>query len=170
MKKLLVLAIAILMSGAALAQTGSKVGTIDVDVVLSKMTELKSVQDGVQAYGQELDAELGKKIATYDSLIANYQKMQETWGDAIRGTKQNEIIDLETEMAQFRDNSVQLLQIRQNELMGPLYSKIGQALEVVAKENQYTQVLAVNAALAYLDKNFDLTNAVLQQLGLPIDE
>ena len=70
------------------AQT-SKVGTIDVDYILSKMPELASVKTGVEDYGKELDTELGEKIARYDSLIAGYQANEATYGDAIKKTKQS---------------------------------------------------------------------------------
>jgi outer membrane protein len=170
MKKLLIVAFSLMISLGAMAQTASKVGTIDVDYILSKMPELTQVQSGVQTYGKGLDAQLGEKLAVYDSLIKNYTKMENTYGDAIKRTKQTEIIDLEDEMAQFRDNSVSLLQIKQNELMGPLYTKIGKALELVAKEQGYTQVLAVNASIAYLDKNFDVTAAVMKKMGLSTEE
>ncbi|MEP2934998.1 MAG: OmpH family outer membrane protein [Gilvibacter sp.] len=170
MKKLFIVAFSLMISLGAVAQTASKVGTIDVDAILSKMPEIQQVQTGVQAYGKELDDQLGVKLAKYDSLITNYQKMETTYGDAIKRTKQDEIINLENEMAQFRENSVSLLQIKQNELMGPLYTKIGKALEVVAKEQQYTQVIAINASLAYLDKNFDVTAAVMQKMGIPTEE
>ena len=151
------------------AQT-SKVGTIDVDYILSKMPALESVKTGVESYGKELDTELGQKIAKYDSLIAGYQANEGTYGDAIKKTKQTEIIDLEGEMQQFRQNSVTLLQLRQNELMQPLYTKIGEALETVAKEQGFSQVLTSNNNIAYLDPQFDLTVAVMKKLGLPVEE
>ncbi len=170
MKKLIIVAFSLMISLGSMAQTTSKVGTIDVDYILSKMPEIEQVKVEVQAYGNELDGQLNEKIVVYDSLIANYQAMETTYGDAIKGIKQTEIINLENDMTQFRENSVSLLQIRQNELMGPLYAKIGKSLEVVAKEQLYTQVVAVNASIAYLDKNFDVTNAVLTNMGIPLEE
>ena len=161
--------IALATSFQMFAQT-SKVGTIDVDYILSKMPDLTNVKSGVEAYGKELDTELGQKIAKYDSLIAKYQEMESTYGDAIKKTKQNEIIALEGEMQQFRQNSVTLIQLKQNELMQPLYQKVGVALEAVAQEQGYTQVLTSNATVAYLDPKFDLTIAIMQKLGLPTEE
>ena len=161
--------IAVATSFQMFAQT-SKVGTIDVDYILSKMPDLETVKAGVEAYGKELDTELGQKIAKYDSLIAQYQKNETTYGDAIKKTKQDEIIELEGEMQQFRQNSVTLLQLKQNELMQPLYKKVGAALETVAQEQGYTQVLTSNATVAYLDPKFDVTVAVMQKLGLPTEE
>lgn len=159
-----------LMSTVTVFGQNSKVGTIDVDFILSKMPELNNVREGVETYGKSLDDELGLKLAKYDSLITGYQANETTYGDAIKKTKQEEIISLEGEMQQFRQNSVQLIQIKQNELMQPLYVKIGEALEVVAQEGGYTQVLTSNSSVAYLDPAFDLTLAVMQKLGIPTDE
>lgn len=160
--------LALMTSFQVFAQT--KTGTIDVDFILSKMPDLEQVKVGVESYGKELDGELGEKLAKYDSLIKQYQTNEGTYGDAIKKTKQDEIIDLEGEMQQFRQNSVTLLQLRQNELMQPLYKKIGEALEVVAQEQGYSQVLTSNSTVAYLDPQYDLTIAVMKKLGLPTEE
>ena len=159
-----------LMSSVAVFGQNSKVGTIDVDFILSKMPDLTTVRDGVETYGKGLDTELGEKLARYDSLIKGYQDNESTYGDAIKKGKQEEIISLEAEMQQFRQNSVQLIQLRQNELMQPLYQKVGEALELVAQEGGYSQVLTSNSTVAYLDPNFDLTIAVMKKLGLPTEE
>lgn len=159
-----------LMSSVTLMGQTSKVGTIDVDYILSKLPELAQVRSGVEAYGKELDTELGGKLAKYDSLIQGYNANQATYGDAIKKTKQNEIIALEQEMEKFRQNSLQLIQLKRDELMQPLYKKVGEALEVVAQEGGYTQVLTSNNTVAYLDPQFDLTLAVMKKLGLPTEE
>ena len=161
--------LALATSFQVFAQT-SKVGTIDIDYILSKMPELANVKTGVETYGKELDTELGEKIAKYDSLVKGYTANQATYGNEIKKTKQKEIFELEDEMQQFRQNSVTLLQLKQNELMQPLYKKVGEALEVVAKEQGYSQVLTSNQTVAYLDPQFDLTLAVMKKLGLPTEE
>ena len=158
------------MSSATVFGQTSKVGTIDVDYVLSKLPELEQVRAGVEAYGKGLDDELSGKLAQYDSLIKGYQANEATYGEAIKKGKQDEIIALEGEMQQFRQNSVQLIQLKQNELMQPLYQKVGNALEVVAQAGGYSQVLTSNSTVAYLDPQFDLTIAVMKNLGLPTEE
>ncbi|MDP4600201.1 MAG: OmpH family outer membrane protein, partial [Polaribacter sp.] len=56
---------------------------------------------------------------------------------------------------------------KQNELMRPLYKKLNDAIELVAKENKFTQILTVQGnQFAYIDEKFDITKLVMNKLGL----
>lgn len=167
MKKLSLLFIAFIFSFQLLAQ--SKVGTIDVEYILSKMPELVQVGVDVKTYSDELDNLLQVKYTKYQVLINVYQENETGYTDADKKTKQDEIIDLENEMQQFQQNSSTLIQIRQNELLRPLYMKIREALNVVSNEEKFTQVFTVDNTIVYLDTNFDITNTVMKKIGLPVD-
>jgi len=167
MKKLSLLFIAFIFSFQLLAQ--SKVGTIDVEYILSKMPELVQVGVDVKTYSDELDNLLQVKYTKYQVLINVYQENETGYTDADKKTKQDEIIDLENEMQQFQQNSSTLIKIRQNELLRPLYMKISEALNVVSNEEKFTQVFTVDNTIVYLDTNFDITITVMKKIGLPID-
>jgi len=167
MKKLSLLFIAFIFSFQLLAQ--SKVGTIDIEYILSKMPELVQVGVDVKTYSDELDNLLQVKYTKYQVLINVYQENETGYTDADKKTKQDEIIDLENEMQQFQQNSSTLIQIRQNELLRPLYMKIREALNVVSNEEKFTQVFTVDNTIVYLDTNFDITITVMKKIGLPVD-
>ncbi len=167
MKKLSLLFIAFIFSFQLMAQ--SKVGTIDIEYILSKMPELVQVGVDVKTYSDELDNLLQVKYTKYQVLINVYQENETGYTDADKKTKQDEIIDLENEMQQFQQNSSTLIQIRQNELLRPLYMKIREALNVVSNEEKFTQVFTVDNTIVYLDTNFDITITVMKKIGLPVD-
>jgi outer membrane protein len=149
----------------------SKVGTIDTEYILGKMPELKKVQDDLNAYSSKLEEELNAKAKVYQSKVKDFQDGFETMTDPMKKLKQDEIIKLENDITNFRQNASKLVPLEQNNLLQPLYKKIGTALEEVAKAEGYTQILSVNnSGLAYLDSNYDLTNTVLTKLGIPIEE
>ena len=52
--------------------------------------------------------------------------------------------------------------------MQPLYQKVGQALDAVAREQNYTQVLTLNAGVAYFDPALDITDDVAKKLGVTL--
>lgn len=167
MKKLSLLFIAFIFSFQLLAQ--SKVGTIDIEYILSKMPEIVQVGVDVKTYSDELDNLFQVKYTKYKVLINVYQENETGYTDAEKKTKQDEIIDLENEMQQFQQNSSTLIKIRQNELLRPLYMKISEALNVVSNEEKFTQVFTVDNTIVYLDTNFDITITVMKKIGLPID-
>ncbi|NJN50083.1 MAG: OmpH family outer membrane protein, partial [Polaribacter sp.] len=79
----------------------------------------------------------------------------------------NEIAALEDEVRKYQDNGTKLMQLKQNELMRPLYAKLNEAIDAIAKANGYTQVLTSSGNdFAYIDLKYDITKLVLDKLGI----
>ncbi|TPN85350.1 OmpH family outer membrane protein [Aquimarina algicola] len=165
MKKILFLVLVSIVSLQVNAQ--SKTGTIDTEYILSKMPELTKVQEDLKAYNTKLEGELKTKVDDYQVKVKDYQDKVASFTDAMKKTKQEEIIKLENDIAKFRQNGAQLVQIEQNKLLQPLYKKIGGALEEIAKAEKYTQVFTITSSgLAYVDPKYDLTKTVMNKLGI----
>ncbi|MDH7444337.1 OmpH family outer membrane protein [Aquimarina sp. 2201CG14-23] len=168
MKNILFPILLLIISTQAIAQQ-SKVGTVDSEFILSKMPELTKMQEELKAYNANLEGELKIKVDDYQAKVKAYQEGVATMTEPMKKTKQEEIIALENDIAKFRQNGSQLVQIEQNRLLQPLYKKIGTALEEVAKAEGYTQILTITSSgLAYVDPNFDLTKKVMTKLGIPL--
>ncbi|MEM7087845.1 MAG: OmpH family outer membrane protein [Bacteroidota bacterium] len=150
------------------AQT--KVGTIDVDFVISKMPELTGVQKQVKEYGDGLDADLQKKLAAYQEAIKSYTAAEASLTINQKKTQQDSILSMESDIQKFQQNGNQLIVLKQEEYLKPLYEKVGIALEKVAKAGAYTQVFTRNNDVVYVDNRFDLTLAVLAELGIEIKQ
>ena len=73
-------------------------------------------------------------------------------------------------ITKFQQNGSQLISLKRDDALRPLYSKIGVALEKVAKAEGYTQVLQTDVVVVYLDSNYDLTLKVLKELGIEVKE
>ncbi len=154
------------ISATAVAQ--SKVGTIDSDYVLGSLPELDTVQASIKTYGAELDKQFQEMVGNYQEKVKTFQALTDTVSASDRKAKQDVLVGLEQDIQKFRQNSQQLIQIRQNELMRPLYTKVGTALEAVAKSKGYTQVLTMGSGVAYFDPKDDLTQAVADKLGITL--
>lgn len=168
MKKILFVASFLLLSVTVFAQ--SKIGTINSDLIIASMTELTKVQTDLKIYGGELDTEFQKVATNYQSKIAAYEQDEATLTDALKKTRQEEIFNLENDLQRFRQNSEGLIQIKRDELMRPLYQKLGIALEAVAKEKGYTQVFTMNAGIAYFDIKQDITHAVADKMQITLKQ
>jgi outer membrane protein len=169
MKKIMLSLVVLFMAATSFAQT--KVGTIDPDFILAKMPELTTVQNALKEYNLDLEKQLKAKLDAYDANLNAANEKIATMSEADKAAKQEELAGLENDIAKFRQNGTQLVQLKQNELVQPLYKKIGDALNEIAKAQGYTQVLTVgnNNSIAYLDPAYDLTNAVLTKLGIAIE-
>ena len=148
----------------------TKVGTVDVDFILSKMPELPALQKQVEDYGKQLDADFNKKYEAYNVLVKAYTDGEAGFTIAQKKTKQEEIIAAEDDINKMQKNGTQLLSIKRDELVRPLYQKIGVSLEKIAKADGYTQVLQLDNSVVYADNTYDLTLTILKDLGISIEE
>lgn len=157
----------VLASNVAVAQT--KVGTIDNDFIINIMPEAKIVIEKTQEYGARLDSSFTIKMKDFQARVADFKKNEEEMGELMKKTMLTELSGLERDIKKYQENGNKLMQLKQNELMVPLYKKLNTAIEQVAKENGYTQIL-VNTGnqFAYIDENFDITELVMNKLGIKL--
>lgn len=151
------------------AQT--KVGTVDSKYILAYMPESKIVGEKTQAYGAKLDSSFNIKVMDYKTRLADYQKREKEMGVLEKKAFAKELTTLEDDIKKYQTNGKKLIQLKQNELLRPLYSKLSDAIQSVAKENKFTQILTLSGnEFAYIDNKFDITDLVFNKLGIPIPD
>ena len=150
------------------AKAQSKVGTVNVNEILSKMPELATVETAVATYNSKLENTLKEKVTVYKTKLEAYKKNVATYSDVMKKTMGDELYNLENDIKKFQQNGAQLTQLKQDELLRPLYKKISDMIAVVAKEQKYTQILTVDGnEFAYTDEKFDITKTVKNKFGIP---
>jgi len=149
-------------------QAQSKVGTVNVNEILTKLPELTTVNTEVKAYNSGLEKTLNNKITVYKTKLAAYKKNAETYSDIMKKTMGEELYGLENDIKTFQQNGGQLTQLKQDDLLRPLYKKISDMIAVVANEQGYTQILTVDGnEFAYANEKFDITKLVKTKLDIP---
>jgi len=123
---------------------------------------------GLFGFTQSLNKE---KLDNYDKVYKAAEASFETMTQAEKTAKQQELSGLESDIAKFRNNGSQLVQLKQEELLRPLYKKIGDNVAIIAKELGYTQILNIgnNNNLAYVDPAHDITVKVLAKMGITVE-
>ncbi len=165
MKLKITLLVAILLTTVSFAQT--KLGTVNSDLIIGKMPQMKNVQRRVENYGKRLDSSFQIKAKDYQAKIEAYKAVEKTLSEADKKTKIQEITVIEQEMAKFRKNGTTMMQLQRDDNMRPLYKKLSEVIAEVAKANGYTQILTTNGnQFGYIDENFDITQLVLDKLGI----
>jgi outer membrane protein len=148
----------------------TKVGTVNINVLVSKLPEIEKVKVGIEAYEKQLQTDLKAKLDTYTKEVEKANSAFESMSDEAKKKKQEEIFGLENDIQKFRQNAAQLVQLKQDELMRPLYQKVGDAVSVVAKDEKYTQIFTLDGnELAYIDPLYDLTIKVASKLGISLN-
>jgi outer membrane protein len=164
------------LSASAFAQTGTpppvqKIGYADWEYIFTQMPEAKQIDTEMKTYGEQLQSQLKAKYAEYESKLKAYQASAATLVDAVRRDKEAELTQLQENIQKFQQDAQTSLQKKQNDLMAPVFSKIGKAVEEVAKENGFAFILAPQVVgggdiLLYSDDKYDVSSLVLKRLGI----
>ncbi|MEL7002722.1 MAG: OmpH family outer membrane protein [Bacteroidota bacterium] len=161
-----------LMGLAAQAQTALKIGYADVEYILSKMPEAKQVQADLEATNTQLQNQLQSKIQEYEQKLQAYQQGAATMLDAVRQDKEAELTQLQQRIQKFQTDAQTSLQEKQAKLMQPLYEKLGNTIEALAKEESFTHILngqlgGVDIVL-YADEKYDVSDKILKKMGVEV--
>lgn len=162
------ISIALLMLFVAVtANAQSKIGTIDAEYILAQMPENAEVSKNLEAYNEELQADLKSNISDYEKLVKEYQETNAGLTDDVKKEKESEIIGLENDIKGFRQKASVMMQMKRNELTGPLYENIDAAMKEVIQEEGYTQIFHAGAnGLAFSRTEDDITLMVMKKMGI----
>ncbi len=174
MRKFLTL---ILLGGAsltALAQTSDhaqKIGYADWDYIFSQMPEYKQIEAEMKTHGDQLQNQLQAKYKDYETKLKAYQAGAATMVDAIRKDKETELTQLQENIQKFQQDAQTSIQNKQDQLMSPVFTKVGKTIEDVAKEHGYSfiinpQLIGGGDILLYSDDKYDISDMVLKKLGV----
>jgi outer membrane protein len=169
MKLKIILFAAILVSSISIAQ--SKVGTVDSEYIVNIMPEKEIVIKRAQKYGARLDSTFSIKVKEYENKVASYKDIITTLSDADKKEKIQEVANMERDLKKFKSNGSKLMQLKQDELMRPLYKKLGDVIAEVSKANGFTQILTTTGnQFAYIDESLDITELVITKLGITLPD
>ena len=145
-----------------------KVGHVDSGAIMEIMPERTKIEQDLQAYAAELQAELQAMYGEYQNKLQDYQANQATMSNLIRQSKEKEIVDLETRISEFQASADMAMQNKQLELLNPLIEKVQNAVNAVGKEKGFTYIFDKAAGtVVYIGENaIDITADVKAKLGL----
>lgn len=165
MRSKIILLVALLISTLSFSQT--KVGTVNSDLIIGKMPQTKNVLKRIESAGKKLDSSYNIKAKEYQTKIDAFKTDEKTMTDADKKNRIQELQVLDQEMQKFRVNGTKMMQLQRDEYMRPLYKKLSETIAEVAKANGYTQILTTNGnQFGYIDERFDITQLVLDKLGI----
>ncbi len=173
MKTLLSLVFFVAVAGSTFAQApvAQKIGYADWDYIFSQMPEFKQIDAELKAHRTQLESTIEAKQRDLQTKYEAFTKLPATTPDAIRADRQRELEQLNESLQKFSTDAQSSMQNKQNALMEPVFSKVGKAIEEVAKENGFSfiinpQLLQGGDILLYSDEKFDISNLVLKKLGV----
>ncbi len=162
--------VAIFCFVGVLGNSQTKVGSVDSELIIGLMPETKQMMKRLGDYAKKLDSSYQVKLLDYQSKLDAYQKLGDV-SDNYKKLKADEINEMNQGLQQSKQNGNQLIQLKRNELMRPLYKKLTDVIAEISKAEGYTQILTTSGnEFAYIDPKFDITQKVMDKLGVKIPE
>ena len=171
MRKLLFVLVFGLAAVISNAQTAPlKIGYADVAYILSQLPETKLIDTELQTLQNQLKKQYDNKVAEFQKKLQEYQQFGATVPDAVKQNSERELQQLQQNIQNLEQDSQTDLQKKQFSLMEPVYTKVGKAIEDVAKENGFSLVLNQQVSgldvILFGDEKLDVSDLVLKKMGV----
>lgn len=159
-----------LFCATTVAQAQPKFGYVNSQEIIFSMPELNDVQASLEKLQKDLEEQLEIIQVEYNNRLVEYQKNAANYSDAIRQSKEQELMSLQQRYEELGKAGSQDMQNQQNKLMQPVIEKARAAIDKVSAEGGYIAVFDMAAgSLAYFDKAqmTDIAPMVKKELGIP---
>lgn len=162
-------------TASAQVQQDLKIGYVDPQAILTKMPEMKAVQQRLQNFMEKKRKEFASKQKNYQQQVAEYQKKESVISEDAKQKEEERLGKLGAELQQYQTKLQREVQKKQEELVGPLLDQIDTAIGNVADEMGLTYVLNTTTSqgdviILYASdeaqKKYDITEQVMAELGM----
>ena len=147
-----------------------KIAYIKVDHILTLLPEVKQIEVDTKLFENKLIKQLEIKKGELQEKLQTYQKGQASMSEAVKKKNEEELQQIYLELERSQVESQELLANKQMELYKPIYTKVREAIEAVAKENKFTHVLNASIGgmdiLVYVEPKYDISGLVIKKLGI----
>ncbi|NJM24244.1 MAG: OmpH family outer membrane protein [Bacteroidia bacterium] len=169
--------ILLLWSGVTLyAQTkpesqSQKIGHADWEHIFRQLPEYKQIETELKTFETQLQNQLKVKTQEFETKYKAFAELPADTPPTIKQDKESELAYLQDNIQKFRQDAQDAIQKKQNDLIAPVLTKIGDAIEAVAKEGGYAyiinpQLVGGGDVVLYADNKYDISGEVLKKLGV----
>ena len=149
MKKIFKLTLALAMVFSTTTVFAQKLARVNTQEIFAIMPDTKQMEENLNAFGQELQAQLEALQVEFNNLYADYEKNQANWNPTVRQMKQAELNDKQRRYAENQQIAQQDYAKKQQEEAQPIQEKLDAAIAKVAKAGGYAAVFDTMAFVYY---------------------
>jgi len=170
MKKLFITTAIALAASVLCAQT-IRIAYVDSEFILSNIPEYNDAIAEIDDLSVRWQREIEERFHEIDRLFQRFQAEAPLLSDDMRRRREQEIIDREREAQELQRRRFgaegDLFKKRQ-ELLRPIQDKVYASIEKVARNRRFLMVFdrADNANILFADTSIDISNDVLNDMGL----
>jgi outer membrane protein len=163
--------VALLLIGFASNAQEQKIGYADWNYIFGAMPEFNQIDKDLKAHGDLLQLQAQAKTQELDEKMKAFQALPATTPDAVIADKQRELQRLDEGLKQFNTDAQNSYETKRSQLMDPVFTKVGKAIEDVAKQHGYAfilnpQLMGGGDILLFTDEKFNISDLVLKKMGV----
>ncbi|MCE7995626.1 MAG: OmpH family outer membrane protein [Roseivirga sp.] len=169
MKKRLLLSI-IVMSCIYCANVNGqsqKVGYLAVDRVLILMPEMDAIRSELQDFQGKINSQIQVKYETIQNKVKDYETLVGGLDQEAILARERELESLDRDLQKYRLDAQQASAQKENKLMEPVYKRIQEAIDAVAKDEGFGRVFRAETML-YIGNAVDIFESVLKKLEIDL--
>lgn len=166
MKKIALIAAVALISVTSFAQ--QKFAHVNSNELITLCPEADEARATITASQNEAQETYQAMVDEFNSKYQQYQSKASTWTASIRETKEKELTEIQQRIQEFGQSVDAELQQQQQALMAPIYQKVNELIQDLAKKGGYIYVFDSSSVL-YVDsaQSVDLTPEARKALNIP---
>jgi outer membrane protein len=152
----------LLNAGFVLAQ---KIGHLNGRELLMMMPDRAVIEEQINSQTAEMEKTIVAMQDDYKMRVEEFQQHPE-WSNEIKNEKYNAIIKLEKDMKDFTATAEAELEKKESELLAPVYTKIQEAIQAVAKENGFIYIIDSSQGVLLYEGGEDVLPLVKKKLAI----
>ena len=169
MKNLLKIATVLFIVAVASTATNAqnlRFGHIEMNALIQVMPEVTTAMNELEKYQSELEEVLDELNSKYHELLLEFEQLGNDVSEVRRNAKIMEIQELGQRSENFRNNAMQQLEQKYNDLLQPIYAKAENAIEEVARAQGLIYVFDSDNLRYKSNASVDVLPLVKERLGI----
>lgn len=156
-------------------QAPQKIGHADWEYIFSQMPEYKQIQNELRTFETQLQNQLKTKSQEMEMKYKAYTTLPADTPEAIKKDKESELAYLQENIQKFQQDAQISMQKKQSDLVNPIFTKVGKAIEAVALENGFSYIVNPHMVgggdvLLFTDEKYNISDLVLKKLGIDLSK
>lgn len=144
---------------------GTQMVFVNTQAILPQVPGAQEAQQAWQQELQQYNDQVQRLRAEVDSLLTAYRQQEITLTAEAKDERQQEIMDKQQKLQQRAAELEQKAGARQQELLKPILDRVGEVIEQVRQERQYTIVFDIaGSGVVAADPSLDITALVLEKI------
>jgi outer membrane protein len=131
------------------------------------MPEMDSLTLKMEAYAKDLREIYDEMVVEYNKKLQEFSDNQDKWSATIKEAKQKDIMELQKRIGEQEQSSQGRWQQEQQKLFTPIREKVKNAIDKVAKANNFTYIFEVETLVYFNEtQSTDILPLVKKELGI----